>query len=144
MESLLELPFKIIGPALLALVIYFVRESKDNLTKKLESLDSKIKSLEELLDQKTTYIIDKILSINPDKESILRTQKNQLDRLNYMDGKLVQLEDKISSIDNFYKKTILGIKEILIKYRTELNDLHSYAKEGNDGSGQEGGAKKSS
>ena len=127
---------------LLFLVLYFIKEAKDRLEKRLDSVDEQLYKVSKDLDQKTQFIISKIMQIPQDKENLRATvyqAKENFENKSYsLDKKIRELKDKLDKFDEDMVKDLNNFKKIMVKFRIELNELTSFIKRDEHGSKKTG------
>lgn len=80
-------------------------------------------------------MVEKILSINPEKEAM---KASVLSFKSEYSVKVRLMEEKINKLEHACNTDLVNFKKILVKFRTELDELNSFAKEGINGSRKTG------
>lgn len=113
---------------LMGFIFHFIRTSKESMDGRLDELDKKIDSLEKHIDQKTEFLVDKILNLAPEKEAYNSKLIKNSDRIILLERSIVEISKKITDIGVSVEKDMINFKKILIRFREELNTLHTEVK----------------
>jgi oligoendopeptidase F len=126
---------------LFGVVIHFLKEAKTNLDNRFVSLgsrvgfleasfESKFSNIETNLNSKTQFIIDKLISINPEKDSIknnvtlIETKLRTIfDRLDAVEAKVNEIIVNKNKTDIDYKKDIKILHHALMVFKNDLTKL---------------------
>lgn len=113
---------------LFGIVIHFLKEAKTNLDERFVSLGSRVSSLETSfevkfahieanLNNKTQFIVDKLININPEKESIKSS-------IVIMEKKIITVFDRLDAIEKKVNEIILNKNKTDIDYKKDIKILH--------------------
>jgi oligoendopeptidase F len=144
----LNISFELVATGLFAvtsflfgIVIHFLKEAKTNLDNRFTSLGSRAGSLESSfetkftqietnLNSKTQFIIDKLISINPERSSLQNSVtlieakiRNVFDRLDALETKVNELIVNKNKTDIDYKKDIKILHHALMVFKNDLSKI---------------------
>lgn len=126
----------------MSLVLYFVKDSKDKLEKRLDSIDHDLQKIEKELDKKIQFVISKIMQIPQDKEniraSVYQARENFDNKAYSLDKRLKELKEKLDAFDSNIITDLNNFKKVMIKFRMELDELSSFIKGADNGSKKTG------
>jgi len=119
---------------LLGLVFFFIRSAKESLDVRLNDIENKIEQVQIHIDNKTQFLVDKILSIAPEKEAFNSKIKQNLDRIITIEKAIGMLSVRFNTLATGYKIDVDNFKKILFKLRDEVNNLTRESNDDKNGS----------
>ena len=119
---------------LLSLVFFFIRSAKESLDVRLNDIENKIEQVQIHIDNKTQFLVDKILSIAPEKEAFNSKIKQNFDRIITIEKAIGMLSAKFNTLTTGYKIDVDNFKKILFKLRDEVNNLTRESNDDKNGS----------
>lgn len=133
-QALLDTPFKLIGSLLLGLLLYYIKKDKEDLNARLDKIENKLSQVEDHIDAKIEFVVDKIMNITPEKESTNIKINQNSDRIITIEKAIGALSQKLNNtgaihrkdLDSFamgYKKDMEDFKKIMFTLRDEINQL---------------------